>query len=140
LSEKLGPLTYTEDDGEVFLGHSVTKHKQVSDDTAHVIDQEIRDVIDRNYRRARSILQENMAKLQMMADALMKYETLDTDQIDDIMAGNEPRPPHGWSDDDRHPPKKTVAGEAAGEPTPKDTAIGGPASSHQRRVSEDHRL
>ncbi len=136
LSAKLGPLTYTEDEGEVFLGHSVTKHKQVSDDTAHVIDQEIRDVVDRNYQRARSILTEHLPKLHMMAEALVKYETLDTDQIDDIMSGNEPRPPQGWGDDDRKPPKKSVAEaqppQDATPSAPKDPTIGGPASSHQR--------
>ncbi len=136
LSAKLGPLTYTEDEGEVFLGHSVTKHKQVSDDTAHVIDQEIRDVIDRNYQRAKSILTEHLPKLHMMAEALVKYETLDTDQINDIMSGNEPRPPQGWGDEDRKPPKKSVTGaqspQDAAPSTPKDTTIGGPASSHQR--------
>jgi cell division protease FtsH len=136
LSTKLGPLTYTEDEGEVFLGHSVTKHKQVSDDTAHVIDQEIRDVIDRNYQRAKGILTEHLAKLHLMAEALVKYETLDVDQIDDIMSGNEPRPPQGWVDDDRKPPKKSVAEsqtpQDAAPSTPKDATIGGPASSHQR--------
>jgi len=136
LSAKLGPLTYTEDEGEVFLGHSVTKHKQVSDDTAHVIDQEIRDVIDRNYQRAKSILTEHLPKLHMMAEALVKYETLDSDQIDDIMSGNEPRPPQGWGDEDRKPPKKSATGaqspQDAAPSAPKDTTIGGPASSHQR--------
>jgi cell division protease FtsH len=136
LSTKLGPLTYTEDEGEVFLGHSVTKHKQVSDDTAHVIDQEIRDVIDRNYQRAKGILTEHLAKLHLMAEALVKYETLDVDQIDDIMSGNEPRPPQGWVDDDRKPPKKSVVESQtphdAAPSAPKDATIGGPASSHQR--------
>ncbi len=99
LSEKLGPLTYSEDEGEIFLGRSVTKHKEVSDVTAHLIDEEIRVFIDRNYARAEKILKENMDKLHMMADALMKYETIDSDQIDDIMAGKEPRAPDGWNDD-----------------------------------------
>ncbi len=99
LSEKLGPLTYSEEDGEVFLGHSVTKHKEISDETARIIDSEIREVIDRNYRRAETILRENQDKLHLMADALIKYETLDTHQIDDIMEGRTPRPPSGWDDD-----------------------------------------
>ncbi|MGQ0657447.1 MAG: ATP-dependent zinc metalloprotease FtsH [Chromatiales bacterium] len=136
LSDRLGPLTYSEDEGEVFLGHSVTKHKQVSDDTAHAIDQEVRGVIDRNYQRAKDILLENLQKLHIMAKALMKYETLDTEQIDAIMAGREPRPPQGWIDDDRRPPKSS-APEVTPPPgtmpqPPKDTPIGGPASSHQR--------
>jgi len=99
LSEKLGPLTYSEEDGEVFLGHSVTKHKEISDETARIIDSEIREVIDRNYRRAETILREHQDKLHLMADALIKYETLDTHQIDDIMEGRTPRPPSGWDDD-----------------------------------------
>ena len=101
LSEKLGPLTYSEDEGEIFLGRSVTKHKEVSDETAHLIDEEIRVFIDRNYARAEKLLKKNMDKLHMMADALMKYETIDADQIDDIMAGKQPRDPEGW-DDNNH--------------------------------------
>ncbi len=98
LSDRLGPLTYSEDDGEVFLGRSMTKHKEVSDETAHVIDEEIRVFIDRNYARSEKILKENMDKLHVMADALMKYETIDANQIDDIMSGKEPRTPEGWDD------------------------------------------
>jgi cell division protease FtsH len=100
LSEKLGPLTYSEDDGEVFLGHSVTQHKAVSDETAHTIDEEIRVFIDRNYKRAEKILNENIDKLHAMAKALMKYETIDADQINDIMEGKDPKPPAGWDDND----------------------------------------
>ncbi len=108
LSEKLGPLTYSEDDGEVFLGHSVTQHKGVSDETAHAIDGEIRTIIDRNYERSETILEENVDKLHLMAEALIKYETIDTHQIDDIMEGKTPRSPSGWDDnnDDGTPVKK----------------------------------
>jgi len=98
LSEKLGPLTYSEDEGEIFLGRSVTQHKEVSDETAYLIDEEIRVFIDRNYARAEKLLKKNMDKLHMMADALMKYETIDADQIDDIMAGKQPKDPEGWDD------------------------------------------
>jgi cell division protease FtsH len=100
LSEKLGPLTYSEEDGEVFLGHSVTQHKAVSDETAHAIDEEIRVFIDRNYERSEKLLKENEDKLHLMAEALIKYETIDADQIDDIMEGKVPRPPSGWDDND----------------------------------------
>ena len=86
LSAKLGPLTYGEDDGEVFLGHQVTKHKEVSDDTSRKIDEEIRAIIDRNYKRSEKLLKDNIDKLHVMADALIKYETIDSSQIDDIMA------------------------------------------------------
>ncbi len=126
LSEKLGPLTYSEDDGEVFLGRSVTQHKQVSDVTVHTIDEEVRAIIDRNYERARRILKEHEEKLHTMAKALMKYETIDSAQIRDIMEGREPRPPEGWDDSGSKPPQgkpKRREGEAAGP-------IGGPASEH----------
>ena len=98
LSDKLGPLTYTEETGEVFLGRSVTQHKNMSDDTANAIDREIRDIIDRNYALAKTILETNLDKLHAMAEALIKYETLADDQIRDIMAGRTPKPPEGWDD------------------------------------------
>ena len=101
LSEKLGPLSYGEDEGEVFLGHSVTKHKGISDETAHVIDEEIRNIVDRNYSKAEKILKDNLEKLHIMAEALIKYETLESAQIDDIMDGKIPRPPNGWDDDNK---------------------------------------
>jgi len=126
LSEKLGPLTYSEDDGEVFLGRSVTQHKIVSDLTAHAIDEEIREIIDRNYQRARSILQEQEEKLHAMAKALMKYETIDITQVKDIMEGREPKPPEDWDDSDDLMPvagKKKKDSDAVGK-------IGGPASEH----------
>jgi cell division protease FtsH len=98
LSDRLGPLTYSEESGEVFLGRSVTQHKQVSDETAHAIDEEVRRVIEMNYKRARQILETNLDKLHAMAEALIKYETLALDQITDIMAGRVPKPPEGWDD------------------------------------------
>ena len=134
LSEKLGPMTFSDDDGEVFLGRSVTQHKTVSDETAHVIDEEVRTIVSSNYSRAKVILEENIEKLHAMADALIEFETLDTDQIDDIMDGKPPRPPASWdsseNDDDN---------SAAGEPsdtseedhtTGRKDGIGGPANSH----------
>ena len=98
LSERLGPQTFGEEDGEVFLGHSVTKHKTVSEETAHVIDEEIRAVVDRNFDRAKQILTANLDKLHAMSDALMLYETIDSDQINDIMTGLPPRPPADWDE------------------------------------------
>ena len=98
LSDRLGPQTYSEESGEVFLGRSVTQHKQVSDVTAHVIDEEVRRVIDSNYQRAYKIIQTNMDKLQAMSEALIKYETIDEEQIKDIMEGRVPRPPRDWDD------------------------------------------
>ncbi|MBT8445114.1 MAG: ATP-dependent metalloprotease, partial [Gammaproteobacteria bacterium] len=123
LSDLLGPLTYTEEDGEVFLGRSVTQHKQVSDETAHTIDKEVRKVIDGNYQRAESILRDNRDKLDIMADALMKYETIDESQLKDIMAGREPRAPEDW---DSQPPPAAPSGEA--DVDKKDEpSVGGPA-------------
>ncbi len=127
LSEKLGPLTYSEEDGEVFLGRSVTQHKQVSDGTAHTIDEEVRRVIDTNYQRAERILQDNMDKLHLMAEALMRYETIDEQQIKDIMEGREPRPPEGWDE----PGSPAPSASELPKPEPDtDTPIGGPASQH----------
>src|SRR5699024_9760449 len=84
LSERLGPLSFDEDDGEVLLGRSVTQHKQYSDETAHAIDEEVSAIINRTYKRARDILTEERAKLDTMAKALVKYETIDSEQIADI--------------------------------------------------------
>jgi len=126
LSERLGPLTYTEEDGEVFLGRSVTQHKQVSDVTIHAIDEEVRKIIDSNYRRAESILQEHMDKLHLMAGALIKYETIDEQQLRDIMAGREPRPPEGW---DSQGPAPTAPATSASSKK-GDPGIGEPAKQH----------
>ncbi|MEM7432544.1 MAG: ATP-dependent zinc metalloprotease FtsH [Pseudomonadota bacterium] len=128
LSAKLGPLTYSEDDGEVFLGRSVTQHKQVSDDTAHSIDEEVRNIIDANYQRAKTILEENRDKLDMMAKALMKYETIDDVQIKDIMEGREPRPPEDWSEQSKNRDSDGSAEAQDGSSTAG--TIGGPASEH----------
>lgn len=127
LSDRMGPLAYSEDEGEVFLGRSVTQHKQMSDDTAHAIDEEIRDVIERNYSRAKQILIDHMDKLHAMSRALMKYETIDRDQIDAIMRGEEPKPPADWTEDDNgkgNPPSVRVPPTGSGE------VVGDPASSH----------
>ncbi|MEN8128808.1 MAG: ATP-dependent zinc metalloprotease FtsH [Pseudomonadota bacterium] len=128
LSSKLGPLSYSEEDGEVFLGHSVTRHKTLSDETAHAIDEEIRKIIDDNYHRAKQLLEENMEKLHVMAKALMKYETLDSKQIDEIMDGKQPTPPPDWSDEG---PESGAGPETdAKQGGHDDSKIGGPASLH----------
>ncbi|HDT0720808.1 TPA: ATP-dependent zinc metalloprotease FtsH [Proteus mirabilis] len=95
-SEKLGPLLYADEDGEVFLGRSVAKAQHMSDETARTIDEEIKAIIDRNYIRARQILMDNLDILHSMKDALMTYETIDAPQIDDLMNRREVRPPAGW--------------------------------------------
>ncbi len=100
LSEKMGPLLYAEDENEVFLGRSVTQHKHMSDDTARAIDEEVKSVIDRNYQRAKKLLEENEDILHSMKDALVRYETIDADQIDDLMNRRDVRQPKDWDDRD----------------------------------------
>jgi cell division protease FtsH len=123
LSERLGTLTYAEDDGEVFLGRSVTQHKQVGDKTRDAIDEEIRRLIDDNYERARNILNEKLEQLHAMAEALIRYETIDDEQIRDIMAGRKPKPPQGW--EDLGPP---ASGAPTGEVPVAGPTVGAPAS------------
>ncbi|GFO74884.1 cell division protease FtsH [Bathymodiolus platifrons methanotrophic gill symbiont] len=123
-SQRLGPLAYSEEEGEVFLGRSVTQHKSVADETSHTIDEEIRSIIDKNYERAEKILKDNEDILHTMSDALMKYETIDKDQIEDLMARRPVREPQGW--DDTEPPNQGVkvedAVEAKETETPKANA------------------
>jgi cell division protease FtsH len=123
LSDRIGPLKYDEDDGEVFLGMSAgVKTKPISDETARIIDEEVRRIIDGCYQRAETILRENESKLHLMAESLIEYETLTAAQIDDIMAGAKPRAP---TDD---------AGPQTSPETPKSPGdarnIGGPAEEH----------
>ena len=97
-SDKLGPILYTEDDGEVFLGRSMAKAKHMSDETAHVIDEEVRAIVSRNYERARQILIDNMDILHAMKDALVKYETIEEEQIKQLMNRQPVTPPAGWEE------------------------------------------
>ena len=127
LSERLGPLAYSEEDGEIFLGRSVTQHKQMSDVTAHAIDEEIRSIIDNNYRRAQKILNDHMDRLHAMADALITNDPSDAGQTTDIRAGREPRPPADWTDTGPAAPKEPRPAEDEGEPG---RPIAGPASQH----------
>ncbi|WP_313395758.1 ATP-dependent zinc metalloprotease FtsH [Pseudomonas sp.] len=124
LSEKLGPLMYAEEEGEVFLGRSAgSQHASVSGETAKLIDSEVRSIIDQCYATAKQLLTDNRDKLDAMAEALMKYETIDADQIDDIMSGRTPREPRDWDDD------KTSGTPAAQNDRPE-SPIGGPAAQH----------
>jgi cell division protease FtsH len=120
LSDNMGPLSYGEDEGEVFLGRSVTQHKAVSDLTAKQIDEDVRAVINRNYDRAKQLLTDNIEKLHIMAKLLIKYETIDSDQINAIMEGREPGEPKGWSDPSSTPPPASAetgeSGTASGKP------------------------
>ena len=132
LSEKLGPLMYEAAEEEIFLGRSVGQPtKAMSDETAKLIDQEVRSIIDSSYATAEKLLAENVDKLHMMADALMLYETIDASQIDEIMAGNMPSEPRDWGgtgstgNGDSKDDKSTSTDEA--KPT---GPIGGPAGEH----------
>ncbi len=135
LSEKLGPLLYAEDEDQGFLGRSSAGGLAgVSGETAKQIDEEVRRIIDESYATARRLLEENRDKLDMMAEALMKYETIDTQQIDDIMAGRVPREPKDWQGDDKSGPGAVVTPDDAKSDvvdTPKGSGpIGGPAGEH----------
>ena len=104
-SDKLGPILYTEDEGEVFLGRSMAKAKHMSDETAHAIDEEVRAIVNRNYTRARQILIDNMDILHAMKDALVKYETIEEEQIKQLMNREPVTPPFGWEDSKDTKPK-----------------------------------
>ena len=123
LTEKLGPLAYSEDEDEVFLGRSVTQHKHMSDDTARLIDEEVRDIIDAAHGKARDLLESHSQHLHLMADALMKYETLDKEQIDQVMQGREPDPPDDWQDSESDVASRPGEADDSGDRT----AVGGPA-------------
>ncbi len=130
-SEKLGPLLYAEDEGEVFLGRSVTQTKHMSDDTAKLIDDEVRQIIDRNYERAKQILEDNMDIMHAMKDALMKYETIDAGQIDDLMERkSDIREPAGWGDNPSNKQKAEPEVKPAQEETKK------PADAEQASEQE----
>jgi cell division protease FtsH len=126
-SDKLGPLLYAEEDNEVFLGRSMGKSKAMSDETATVIDAEIKSFIDKNYARAESLLTDNMDILHAMKDALMKYETIDSLQIDDLMNRREVRLPAEWQkdekldDNDGNAPKAEATDAEDGVETKKST-------------------
>jgi cell division protease FtsH len=93
MSDEMGPMVYGENEGEVFLGRSITTHKNVSEATLQKVDTEIRRIIDQQYSLARKIIEDNKGKVEAMARALLEWETLDADQVNDIMAGKPPRPP-----------------------------------------------
>jgi cell division protease FtsH len=128
-SDRLGPLTYTEEEGEVFLGRSVTQHKQVSDVTVHAIDEEIRKIIDDAYSHATKILKDKQDTLHAMAAALLKYETLDQQQLEAIMDGREPPPPEDWSSSGDNDPVARAT-DTADEPEDDNRDVGKPAEQH----------
>ncbi len=138
-SEKLGPMLYAEDEGEVFLGRSVTQTKHMSDDTAKLIDDEVRQIIDRNYERARQIIMDNMDIMHAMKDALMKYETIDAGQIDDLMARKPMiREPAGWGEQSKTPsePEVKAEPEAKAEESTAETASSDVATASEKKDAE----
>ncbi len=132
LSEKMGPLSYEEDQGEPFLGKQMQGGSHISEQTAEEIDKEVRAIIDGCYNKAKQLLDENRDKLEAMAEALVQYETIDAGQIDDIMAGRKPRPPKDWRDQDSGGGGSAPAdtGERPDPGPTGDDPIGGPANTH----------
>ena len=135
LSDELGPITYGEDEDEVFLGRSVTQHKSISNETASKIDEVVRGILDRAYARSKELLTANLDKLHTMAELLLQYETIDAHQIDDIMAGRQPGPPADWS-------KNAPGGSTPPPPPPKSDAgapvgkVGDPAAQNRASLGE----
>jgi cell division protease FtsH len=133
LSDELGPITYGEDEDEVFLGRSVTQHKSISNETASKIDEVVRSILDRAFARTRELLTANLDKLHAMADALLQYETIDAGQIDDIMAGRVPGPPTDWT-------KNASTGSTPPPPPPRGDAgspvgnVGDPATQNRAGI------
>ena len=114
MTEALGPMVYAENEGEVFLGRSVTKTNNMSESTLQKVDGEVRRIIDQQYAVARTLIENNKDKMHAMAKALLEWETIDGDQLDDIIAGKEPRPPKDWTP--RNPSVGGTGGPSGGIP------------------------
>jgi len=127
LSEELGPITYGEQEDEVFLGRSVTQHKNVSNETARKIDEVVRNILDKAYADATRLLTENIDKLHAMAKTLLQYETIDSEQITAIMEGREPGPPKDWQKSNDGGTGSGSASNAGSKPA---APIGGTAAQH----------
>jgi cell division protease FtsH len=146
MSDKLGPMVYAENEGEVFLGRSVTKTTNISEKTMQEVDAEVRRIIDEQYAIARRLIEDNRDKMEMMAKALLDWETIDADQIDDIMEGREPRPPKTSKDTDRQPEVRQEASQDAGKAAeetesesteaPEDAVVK-PASEESRKPQDE---
>ena len=120
MTEALGPMVYAENEGEVFLGRSVTKTTNMSEATMQKVDAEVRRIIDEQYALARKLIEDNKDKMHAMAKALLEWETIDTDQIDDIMDDKPPRPPKDWTP--RTPSSAAAARRSAGDAGPAPAA------------------
>jgi cell division protease FtsH len=119
MSDELGPMVYAENEGEVFLGRSITKQVNMSEQTMQKVDLEIRRIIDEQYATARRLIEDHKDKMHAMAQALLEWETIDSDQIDDVMSGRPPRPPKDW----------TPSPSKSGGPTPPVNTDGAPATA-----------
>ena len=116
MTDALGPMVYGENEGEVFLGRQVTTHQNMSEETMKAVDKEVRSIIDMQYALARRLLEENRDKVEVMAKALLEWETIDANQIDDIMQGRPPRPPKPVTP--RPMPPTDGSGTRPAEPSP----------------------
>lgn len=123
MTAALGPMVYAENEGEVFLGRSVTKTTNMSEQTMEKVDGEVRRIIDEQYDLARRLIEENSDKMHAMAKALLEWETIDTEQLDDIMAGKPPRPPKDWT-----PRTPSSGGDTPGGGTPAVATEAAPAA------------
>jgi cell division protease FtsH len=121
MTDELGPMVYAENEGEVFLGRSVTKTTTMSEETMRKVDLVIRRIIDEQYSTARKLIEDHKDKMHAMAAALLEWETIDAEQIDDIMAGKPPRPPKDWTPNSSKPP--------GGGSVPPVSADGAPAAA-----------
>ena len=118
MTDALGPMVYAENEGEVFLGRSVTKTTHMSEQTMQKVDAEVRRIIDQQYQLARELIEGNKDKMHAMAKALLEWETIDSDQLDDIIAGKDPRPPKDWTPPSTTPGPSDGGGTAAPAATP----------------------
>jgi cell division protease FtsH len=117
MTDALGPMVYAENEGEVFLGRSVTKTTNISEQTMQKVDAEVRRIIDEQYTLARKLIEDNADKMHIMARSLLEWETIDAEQIDDIMAGKDPRPPKDFTP--RVPPSSGSGGASVtADPAP----------------------
>ena len=115
MSDALGTMVYSEQDGEPFLGRSFSKGANLSEATMQKVDDEVRRIIDEQYNLARKLIEENSDKMHAMAKAMLEWETIDTEQLDDIFAGKDPRPPKDWVP---RTPKSSDDGNSSGGGTP----------------------
>jgi cell division protease FtsH len=114
MTDALGPMVYAEQEGEPFLGRSMSKPSGISEETMQKVDAEVRRIIDEQYHLARKLIEDNSDKMHAMAKAMLDWETIDAEQLDDIMAGKEPRPPKDWTP--RNPPSSGDSGHGGGTP------------------------